>query len=167
MINPLRISCSEVMDELFEFREEEIPLLLQLKIGCHLIFCARCSGEAKKMEMARELLRTGFFPASPSLEEEVMEKISEDTSREDVLYDPEVHDIYGGFSFRSWVIVGIFILISLVTCFFGMDFIELESSQGSSFLLPLAITVGTVLTGYGAFFIGSHLKEIKSHLKHR
>ena len=29
-----------------------------------------------------------------------------------------------------------------------------------SFLLPVGITIGVVLTTYGALFIGSHLKEL-------
>jgi hypothetical protein len=29
-----------------------------------------------------------------------------------------------------------------------------------SYLLPVGITIGIVLTSYGALFIGSHLKEL-------
>jgi hypothetical protein len=44
-----------------------------------------------------------------------------------------------------------------------MDFIHIAQEQGLSFLLPLGITVGVVLTCYGALFIGSHLKELSKH----
>jgi hypothetical protein len=46
-----------------------------------------------------------------------------------------------------------------------MDFINIADTQGSSFLLPVGITIGAVVTGYGAFFIGSHLKELSSRFR--
>jgi hypothetical protein len=46
-----------------------------------------------------------------------------------------------------------------------MDFIKVADTQGSSFLLPVGITIGAVLTGYGALFIGSHLKELSSRFR--
>ena len=78
-----------------------------------------------------------------------------------------VPQVPGGFSFRSWIIIGIIILISLVTSYFGTDFIEAASNQESSFMISLGITIGIMLTGYGAFFIASHLKELSEHFKIR
>jgi hypothetical protein len=60
------------------------------------------------------------------------------------------------------VIIGFIILISLSTAFFGMDFIHIAAFAGSSFLLPVGLTFGGILTGYGAIFIGSHLKELSA-----
>jgi hypothetical protein len=34
-----------------------------------------------------------------------------------------------------------------------------------SFLLPVGITVGIVLTSYGALFIGGHLKELSERFR--
>jgi hypothetical protein len=33
---------------------------------------------------------------------------------------------------------------------------------GSSFLLPIGITIGAIVSAYGALFSGSHLKELSS-----
>jgi hypothetical protein len=41
-----------------------------------------------------------------------------------------------------------------------MDFEKVAHRQGSSFLIPVGITIGVVVTGYGALFIASHLKEL-------
>jgi hypothetical protein len=41
-----------------------------------------------------------------------------------------------------------------------MDFGTVADHWGSSFLLPIGITVGAVVSAYGALFIGSHLKEL-------
>ena len=72
----------------------------------------------------------------------------------------EIYAVPGGLSTRGWVIAGLIILVSLVTAFFGLDFQKLALETGMSFLLPVGITIGIVLTSYGALFIGSHLKEL-------
>jgi hypothetical protein len=69
--------------------------------------------------------------------------------------------------FGGWVITGLVVLFSLATSFMGMDFISVATAQGSSFLLPLGITIGLVVTGYGALFIGSHLKELSDRFRLR
>jgi hypothetical protein len=70
-----------------------------------------------------------------------------------------------GVSFRSWVIAGLIILVSLSSSFFNLDFVETVASYGSSFLLPVGLTIGIVVTGYGALFIGSHLKELSTRFR--
>jgi hypothetical protein len=50
-------------------------------------------------------------------------------------------------------------LVSFATAFFGLDFNEVALTAGLSFMIPIGITIGIVLTCYGALFIGSHLKE--------
>ena len=77
--------------------------------------------------------------------------------------NPEPEEIFaipGGLSTRGWVIAGLIILISLSTAFLGMDFEHIANVAGMSFMLPVGITIGIVLTSYGALFIGSHLKEL-------
>jgi len=51
-------------------------------------------------------------------------------------------------------------MVSLITAFFGLDFKNLASESGISFLLPMGITIGIILTTYGALFISSHLNEL-------
>jgi hypothetical protein len=101
-------------------------------------------------------MASDFLPPFPEFEEMVMEKISAEADGEG-----EAADAPAGFSFRGWIIIGCFVLLSLSTVFFGMDFIKVANAQGSSFLLPVGLTIGAVLTGYGAFFIGSHLKQLR------
>jgi len=153
------MTCREVMDKIVESSgDEPLPIVTHLHVFLHLLFCYRCAEEAKKFEAFREIMRADFFPPSPELEETIMAKLP-----------PEGEEapgftgmVPGGLSTRLWVIAGFFILVSLATSFFGMDFIKVANAQGSSFLLPVGITIGTVLTGYGALFIGSHLKELSS-----
>ena len=159
----LRMSCSEVMDEIFESSDDAIPLLQRLRIGFHLFFCARCTEELRRLEVLRDISQSDFFPPAPAVDEKVMEQLSAEFFQADA--GDLIPDTPGGISFRSWVIIGFIILVSLATSFFGIDFIEAAYNQDASYLIPLGITVGTVLTGYGVFFVASHLKELSEHFK--
>jgi hypothetical protein len=114
------------------------------------------------MELLHSVMINDFFPPAPALEDIIMQKISAE-----IIYYEAAQDAPAGLSLRSWVIIGCFVLLSLSTTFFGMDFIKVADAQGSSFLLPVGITIGAVLTGYGALFIGSHLKELSSRFRLR
>jgi hypothetical protein len=152
---------AHVSEEILETAGEgSLPFLTQLRINIHLFFCSRCIDEVKKMELLRSVMINDFFPPDPGFEDAIMQKISVESI--DV---PSARDAPAGLSLRSWVIIGCFVLLSLSTTFFGMDFIDVADAQGSSFLLPVGITIGVVLTGYGAFFIGSHLKELSSRFR--
>lgn len=151
------MTCRTMMDKVYDaLGEEPLSLLFRLRLGVHLLFCRHCAEEVKKLEAAQELLQTGFFPDSPHFEESIMEEIY---AEESTFADPD-WDTATGVSFRSWVITGFIVLISLSTVFFGMDFVKVATFAGSSFLLPVGLTVGGILTSYGAIFIGSHLKEL-------
>ena len=153
----------EVMDRVYEFEgnasmpDGACSAFTQLRIQLHLLHCSRCAGEIKRLETARRLMTGSFFPpAAPELEDRIMRSIS---LEEPELY-PDAFPEIAGVSFRIWVVTGLIILISLSTSFLGMDFSKVANHWGSSFLLPIGITIGAVVSAYGALFIGSHLKEL-------
>jgi hypothetical protein len=154
------MKCERVM-EILDAGEEALPVSVHLRIWVHLLFCPCCAGELKMLETAREIMRTGFLPPSPDFTESLMTLIEDETGEEAEGFET----LPQGFSTRSWVITGIIILVSLASSFFGMDFIQVASSQGDSFLFPLGLTIGLVLSCYGALFIGSHLKELSVRFK--
>jgi len=154
------MNCSKIMDLFYESQEggESIggtmPFLNQIQVWAHSLFCPVCAEKIEHYEAAKIIMKEDFFPSTPpSLEETIMARI--DAEQAD-----EAHDTIGGFSTQSWVIAGFVILISLATAFFGIAFQSLALESGMSFMLPIGITIGIVLTTYGAFFIGSHLKEL-------
>jgi len=151
------MSCSKIMDLYYESQEGgegSIPLLNQIQVWAHILFCPVCAEKIERYENVKILMKEDFFPAStPALEETIMARINAEQA-------DEAHDTAGGFSTQSWVIAGFVILISLATAFFGIAFKSLALESGMSFMLPIGITIGIVLTTYGAFFIGSHLKEL-------
>ena len=159
------MNCSRILDLVYEYSgsehdpQDSMPLFYQMQVWVHTFFCPDCAEEIKRLETARNILREDFFPYSPSrgfsnLEESIMAKISLEEAGAAHYSTP------GGISTRGWVISGLVILISLATAYFGLDFQKVADETGMSFLLPVGITIGIVLTVYGVFFIGTHLKEL-------
>ena len=149
------MNCSKIMEMVYD--DNDISLLSQLQTGFHAFFCPSCAREIELYHEARSAMKEDFFssPSSNSwaeIENSIMVKV--ETEEEAPCSVP------GILSTRGWIISGLIILISLVTVFFAFDFKHLASESGMSFLLPIGITIGIILTTYGAFFIGSHLKEL-------
>ena len=155
------MKCGEALDTVYGV-EDTLTLGKRLSLAFHIIFCRPCAVRLESYEEARSLLQTGFFPPSPDFSNSIMDRICQEALDEEV----DEHFLEaGGFSLKGWIIAGIILLLSLTTVFFGQDFTSIVMDQGSSFLLPLGIITGIVITGYGALFIGSHLKEFSERFK--
>jgi len=162
MKNQFIMDCRTVMDTIYEHENySSLPLLIQMRIWFHILFCSECSREIENLRNTEEIMKTDFLLPSPGFEDIVMERLY---AENEVARDT---DAPTGFSFRLWVIIGFFVLLSLSSSFFGMNFVEIADSQGLSFLLPVGLTIGMVVTCYGALFIGSHLKELSSRFRLR
>jgi hypothetical protein len=152
------------MDLIYEYSDDDHrdgfdSVLTRIQIGFHTLFCSNCNVEIERYKETRNIMRKDFFPTSPGFEDSIMAKLQfEQTVIGEKAENP--YAIPGGISTRGWVIAGLVILVSLVTAFFGLDFNKVAREAGISFLLPVGITIGIVLTSYGALFIGSHLKEL-------
>ena len=154
------MDCSRILDMVYESEEPAIsgqPLFNQVQIWLHTLLCPSCAQEIERFEVSKAIMREDFFPSSPGFENSIMALIA---AEEEQSQSEEIYAVPGGISTRGWIISGLIILISLATVFFGLDFQNLASETGISFLLPVGITVGIVLTTYGALFIASHLKEL-------
>jgi hypothetical protein len=151
------------MDKVYEYAGgEPLPLWLQIRISIHLFFCPDCAQEMERFQVTRDILRSDFLPPSPDFEDPVMNLIAkeaEEAPGDSLFPEMEYPAVPGGMSTRQWAITGLIVLISLASAFFGLDFHKLAAEAGVSFLLPVGITIGAVLTIYGALFIGSHLEE--------
>ena len=163
-------ACQKILDAYFD--DDEILFFRKLKLNLHLLFCSGCAQTLRRLELSDEILNSDFFPQASegALEEKIMEQVLGNSTENSCEVSAEVFsgieaEVPGGFSFRAWVITGFFMLVSLAVVFFGLDFTSVASVYGSSFLVPLGITIGTALTIYCAVFIGSHLKELTSHFK--
>jgi len=136
--------------------DNPMPIVCQIQIWLHTLVCPNCAQEIERFEVSRNIMNDDFFPVSPNLEDSIMAMVA----KEELPETRQVNAAPGGLSTRGWVIAGIVIFLSLATAFFGFDFQKLADETGTSFLLPVGITIGSVLTIYGALFIGSHLKEL-------
>ena len=156
------MKCNNALDVVYQ-TEDSVSLWRRLNLAFHIIFCRSCAAHLGTYEEARFLLRTGCFPPSPDFTTAVMNRIYREAADEETEDEPVLE--IGGFSTKGWVIAGIVLLFSLATAFFGQDFVSVARDQGSSFLLPLGLITGMAITGYGALFIGSHLKELSDRFK--
>ncbi|GHU23761.1 hypothetical protein FACS1894172_13870 [Spirochaetia bacterium] len=139
------------------FLEEELSIRDRVCRAIHLLLYSQDADQYKKIKEAEQILQSEFFAEPPEFEDAVMEYIRDDAA------DGYENTDNSGVSFGSWIVTGFVILISLSTVFLNMDFENVAATYGSSFLLPVGITIGAILTGYGALFIGSHLKELSEH----
>jgi hypothetical protein len=120
-----------------------------------------CEKDDAATEKALSLLRVSCFPEPPIwLESRIMAQVYAEEERENA-------PAAAGFSTWGWVLAGCIMLISLSTVGFGMTFGHIASLTGSSFLLPMGIISGCIITAYGALFIGSHLQELSARLRIR
>ena len=164
------MNCQSLADKLLEISEgRRASFVDRLAISFHLLLCPQCIGKIARYDLVRDILHHDFLPAAPGLSAAIMAQIA----AEDLDFSMGAADFWveksGEFTrwkvlwevpFRSWVITGFVILFSLSTAFTGLDFIHIADAQGSSFLVPVGIMIGLFVTGYGALFIGSHLKEL-------
>jgi hypothetical protein len=147
------MNCSKILDIVYE--QENPSLLTRIRIGLHLLVCPDCAQEVERFEVCRDVLQNDFLPAAPVFEDSIMAMIAEEEGE-----IRKTSEIPGGFSTRGWIITGIVMLVSLATAFFGMEFNNVAIAAGMSYMIPIGITIGVLLTSYGAVFIGSHLKEL-------
>ena len=149
------MSCERILEKVYEM-DDSMSLFTRIRIGLHIISCPDCAQEVERFEVCKDILRNDFLPSATILEDAVMAKVA----AEEAESAAEEMEVPGGLSTRGWVIAGLVILVSLATAFFGLDFNHVAVAAGISFLIPVGITIGIVLTCYGALFIGSHLKEL-------
>jgi hypothetical protein len=145
--------CEKVLEKVYEYSSDEMgdmPLITRIRIGLHIITCPDCAQELERFEVCRNIFYDEFSSPGMAMLD----------GGEGEIPKAEDDNLPGGFSTRGWVIAGLMMLVSLATAFFGLDFNKMAVEMGMSFMLPIGIIMGIVLTGYGAIFIGSHLKEL-------
>jgi len=151
------MGCQEVMDTAYEAEKDNpLPIFRQAQIWIHLFGCPACAAGLKNLRRVEEIMKTDFLPPAPDFSDILMARVYEETAAE------RETAAQAGISFRGWVVIGFFVLVSLSTAFFGGNFVHIANVGGSSFLLPVGITIGVVLTCYGALFIAGHLKELSA-----
>ncbi|MDR2965134.1 MAG: peptidoglycan-binding protein [Treponema sp.] len=149
------MNCTKILEMAYE---EDLNIVDSAQIWLHTFFCQDCAQKIQLYKSARTIMRMDFFTsntagtaAGTNIEDSVMAKINMEQQEETIT--PVI------LSTKGWVIAGLLIIVSFVTAFLGLDFKNVANATGMSFMLPIGIIFGIVLTSYCALFIGSHLKE--------
>lgn len=144
-------NCDSISEFLYA-DESELGLLERFRLFLHLSACPACAQEKRRLDIARRLMASSFMPVAPDICRAVMARVDNEPESE---FEPE------RFSLRVWGIVGACVLVPLAIMHFGTDFTGTVKANGLSYILPIGITIGGVITAYGAMFIGSHLEELR------
>lgn len=140
------MNCERAMRFVMEAdTDRRIPFAARV----HLLFCADCRAEARRLNAALDFMGAECLPACPDFAARILGSIG-----------TESETAAAPISFRNWIAVGITIIAAMILSPLSRDFGWVESTFGSNFLIPLNIVLGLVLALYCALFIGSHLAEI-------
>ncbi|MDR2802912.1 MAG: peptidoglycan-binding protein [Treponema sp.] len=145
------MNCDKVLDILYY--SEHISLLKRVLINFHVWHCAKCAVHQRVLQTAGEQMKEDFFPPARGIAEQVMTFIHAGETFDDI---PEHESV----SFRAWVVTGIALLVSLSSAYLGIDYLTPVNTRAVNFMLSLGITVGGIITAFGAIFIGCHIKEL-------
>jgi hypothetical protein len=126
--------------------------VFRLRRAVHIFFCPSCANEVRRIKIANNLMTNCFMPICPDISDSVMTVLRS----EDI---PETVEPHRYIPLRAWVVVGLFLLFSLVSTIFGGKFLKFDDSGTHS--VVLAITIGVIITVYGALFVGSHLDALR------
>ena len=162
-LQKFKLNCAEVLDAL-DYDEEaqhfaNLPFaffrlcFFKLRLYLHLLFCNKCAAQKRKLKMAKGLSLNTFMNAPPAgIADSVMGLIYKEALSKEAAA--------GEASIKGWVIAGIFVVLSLVSAYFGNAFNFLANIYGLSSVVPAGITIGVVITVYSAIFIGSHMDAL-------
>jgi hypothetical protein len=114
-----------ILDKIYDFSMKSpddcsVSFLDRLEIALYIIFSSRYAARYLRLRAVREILRSDFFPPVPEIEDSIMERINADAVE---MFREERNPAYE-VSFRSWVITGLVVLVSLTASLFGMDFVR-------------------------------------------
>jgi len=124
----------------------------------HALFCPSCAQAAARLEAAILAYRA---PPAPDGERD---SVIEDRIMAAVRLTPPPRQ---DFAIRDWIAAGIVIATSTLLLPLTEHSGFLRTFFGPGYALSLAIVLGLALTAYTAFFIGTHMGELRSYLDKR
>jgi hypothetical protein len=150
----MMLDCKTVMDSFYARScddEADFSILFRLRRMLHLFFCPECAAAAERAEIAYRLMRDDFLPPSPELSDSIMALVRAEEVRE---LSPERKTV----PLRGWIIAGFFLLLALTSAYFGENYLNVASSSGMSFVVPIGLIIALAVVGYGATFVATHLE---------
>jgi hypothetical protein len=151
------MNCDKFLDYLY-FSEDRFPLIKRILIYFHIWHCPKCAAHFRALRIASDSMKEDFFPP---VEADIAGKVMALIQDVDFAEAPAKHELV---TFRAWVISGLAILFSLSSAYFGLEYLAPVNTHTAYFMLSLGITVGAVITAFGAIFIGCHITELSKWL---
>ncbi|MDR0382726.1 MAG: peptidoglycan-binding protein [Spirochaetaceae bacterium] len=157
------MNCEKVLDALYyqdnrEYSEGPVAFITRMLIALHIRRCPKCAAHRNALRSVSACLKEDFFPPPAGIAARVMPLARDSGVFADM--PPE----RAAPPFRAWLIAGLAILVSLSSASLGIDYLTPVNVRSVNFMLPFGITVGGVITAFGAIFIGSHIAELSKWL---
>ncbi|MDR1257320.1 MAG: peptidoglycan-binding protein [Spirochaetaceae bacterium] len=157
------MNCDKVLDVLYyqdngEYPEGRFSFMVRFLIALHIRGCPKCAAHQKALQSASACLKEDFFPPATGIASEIMVRV-----RDGGVFG-NVPSVNAALPLRAWLVAGLAILVSLSSASIGIDYLTPINTRTVSFMLPFGITVGSVITAFGAIFIGSHITELSKWL---
>jgi len=127
-------------------KQEPIPFLVKL----HLLFCDNCKSQEKKIEEVHKLLKEEILCSPIDFTDSVLQALEFEPQKPAPGHQP----------MRNWLIPGLLIILWLVLAPIMPVNEWFVANFGFALLLPLSITLGTLISIYGGLFVASHMDKI-------
>ncbi|GMO48766.1 MAG: hypothetical protein Ta2B_30380 [Termitinemataceae bacterium] len=156
------MDCKSVRDILYDNVELSSPMLLfyRIQAAIHLLHCKDCTAHKNIIEKSNAIMERDFLlPVSAKEENEFCDSIMNVLSKtsQNVNFE-KLDEKEKRFSIYVWALTGTVICGSLIAAFFNINI--LNAKEMNAFIVPLSITIGGIVTAYGAMFIVCHLKVL-------
>jgi hypothetical protein len=157
------MTCDKVLDVLYyqdngEYPNGRFSFMMRFLIALHIRRCPKCAAHLRALQSVSACLKEDFFPPATGIASEIMARVREDGLLENTPQENAAPPL------RTWLTVGLTILLFLSSASIGIDYLAPVNVRTVSFMLSVGITVGGVITAFGAIFIGSHIAELSKWL---
>jgi hypothetical protein len=157
------MTCDKVLDVLYnqdngDYSEGRFSFVKRALIALHIRYCPKCAAHKRALQSASACLKEDFFPPATGIASEIMARV-----RDGGIFG-EAPPEHAALPLRTWLLAGLAILVFLSSASLGIDYLAPTNTGAIGFMLPFGITVGGVITAFGAIFIGSHISELSKWL---
>lgn len=147
------MKCEKFISTLLASDSTRLPIALSL----HAFFCKTCRTEARRI---KEILLKGQKQNAYDIPYDIAPLVM----RRIALIEAEVAH---GITSSRWIGVGVLLFGSVMLFAYSDAGIWLNDKMGSELEVPFNLVLGSALTIYAAFFIGSQLEHLREVLRIR
>lgn len=146
------MKCKDAVRRILESDHGHIPFMVQM----HCRMCSKCMSELSDIRKAERMLQDKwFFSPEYDLSPRVLSQIRATS--------------YATRKSTTWIpglSVGVVLVASLFLVNFSDTFAWIELAMGDTFIIPVNIVLGLIISAYLAAFIASQIQRLSQYTHH-